>query len=103
MSSKRNQSKKDEFQPVGDAIRQLLNSYQLTSKYDETNLLNSWEKIVGKPIAKRTKKVFIRNKVLFVEFESSSMKHDFALHKSHILEMLQKEFGGQIVTEIIVM
>lgn len=102
MSNKRNQSK-DEFQPLGDAIRQLLNSYHLTSKFDETNLLNSWEKIVGKPIAKRTKKVFIKNKVLFVEFDSSSMKHDFVLHKGHIIEMLKKEFGDQIVTEIIVM
>jgi len=102
MSNKRNQSK-DEFQPLGDAIRQLLSSYHLTSKYDETNLINSWEKIVGKPIAKRTKKVFIKNKVLFVEFDSSSMKNDFALHKGHIVEMLKKEFGDQIVTEIIVM
>jgi len=95
--------RKNEFQPVSDAIRELLNSYQLTSKFDEANLINSWEKIVGKPIAKRTKKVFIRNKVLFVEFDSSSMKHDFALHKAHIVELLKKEFGDQVVTEIIVM
>ena len=101
--SRKKDPAKDEFQPVGDAIRQLLNSYHLTSKYDETNLLNSWEKIVGKPIAKRTKKVFIKNKVLFVEFDSSSMKHDFALHKLHIIDMLKKEFGDHIVTEIIVM
>ncbi len=94
---------KGEVQPLGQAIRQLLNSYQITSKFDETNLINSWEKIVGKPIAKRTKKVFIKDKVLFVEFDSSSMKHDFVLYKSKVLELLQKEFGDQIVTEIIVM
>jgi predicted nucleic acid-binding Zn ribbon protein len=90
-------------QPLGQAIRQLLNSYQLTTKFDEATLINSWEKLVGKPIAKRTKKLYVRNKVLFVEFDSSSMKHDFVLHKSKVLELLKKEFGDQIVTEIIIM
>jgi predicted nucleic acid-binding Zn ribbon protein len=97
-------SKRDkEIKPLGQAIRQLLNSYQLTTKFDEANLINSWEKIVGKPIAKRTKKVFIRNKVLFIEFDSASMKHDFVLHKNKVLDLLRKEFGDQIVTEIIIM
>jgi predicted nucleic acid-binding Zn ribbon protein len=91
------------IQPLGQAIRQLLNSYHLTTKFDEATLINSWEKLVGKPIAKRTKKLYVRNKVLFVEFDSSSMKHDFVLHKSKVLELLKKEFGDQIVTEIIIM
>jgi predicted nucleic acid-binding Zn ribbon protein len=91
------------IQPLGQAIRQLLNSYQLTTKFDEATLISSWEKLVGKPIAKRTKKLYVRNKVLFVEFDSSSMKHDFVLHKSKVLELLKKEFGDQIVTEIIIM
>jgi predicted nucleic acid-binding Zn ribbon protein len=95
--------KPHEITPLGQAIRQLLNTYQLTTKFDEATLINSWEKIVGTPIAKRTKKVYIRNKVLFVEFDSSSMRHDFVLHKSKVLELLAKEFGDKIVTEIIIM
>jgi predicted nucleic acid-binding Zn ribbon protein len=102
MDKRRNKSK-GEIQPVAEAIRQLLNSYQLTSKFDEASLINSWERLVGKPIAKRTKKVYIRNKVLFVEFDSSSMKHDFVIHKTKVLDLLKKEFGDQVVTEIIIM
>ena len=94
---------KGEIQPLGEAIRQLLNSYQLTSKFDEANLINSWERIVGTPISKRTKKVYIRNKVLFVEFDSSSMKHDFVLHKNKVLDLLRKEFGDNIINEIVIM
>jgi predicted nucleic acid-binding Zn ribbon protein len=102
MNRKKDKSR-NEAQPVGDAIRELLKSYHLTTKFDEATLVNSWEKMVGKPIAKRTKKVFIRDKVLFVEFDSPSMKHDFTLHKTHILELFKKEFGAQIITEIIIM
>ena len=96
-------NKKNEFQSVGQAIRDLLNSYRLSSKYDEANIIESWERLVGKPIANRTKKIYIRNKVLFVEFDSPTMRHDFSLHKIEVLEVFRKEFGDGVITEIIAM
>ncbi len=93
----------EEFQSVGDAIRNLLNSYNLSTRFDEANLLGSWERLVGKPIAKRTKKIYIKNQVLFVEFDSPSMRHDFEFHKAHVLEVFKKEFGEGIITGIIAM
>jgi len=94
---------KNEIQSVGQAIRELFNTYRLTSKFDEANLIDSWERLVGKPIAKRTKKLYIRNKVLFVEFDSPTMRHDFSLHRTHILDVFKKEFGEGVITEIIAM
>ena len=88
---------------MGQAIRELLNSYRLTTKFDEANLIGSWERLAGKPISKRTKKIYIRNKVLFVELDSPSMKHDFSMHKGQVLELFKKEFGPGIITDIIVM
>jgi len=96
-------NKKNEFQSVGQAIRDLLNSYKLTSRFDEARLLDSWEVMVGKPIARRTKKLFIKNKVLFVEFDSPTMRNDFSFHKAQVLEMFRKEFGEGVITEIIAM
>jgi predicted nucleic acid-binding Zn ribbon protein len=96
-------NKKNEFQSVGQAIRDLLNSYRLTNKYDEANIIESWERLVGKPIASRTRKVFIKNKVLFVEFDSPTMRHDFSLHKTEVLALFRQEFGEGVITEIIAM
>lgn len=95
--------KKEEFQTVGDAIRNLLNSYNLSNRFDEANLINSWERLVGSPIARRTKKLYIRNNVLFVEFDSPSMRHDFEFHRAHVLEMFKKEFGAGVISNIIAM
>ena len=93
--------KGEEFESVGQAIRNLLNSYNLTGRFDEANLLASWERLVGVPIAKRTRKLYIRNKVLFVEFDSPSMRHDFEFHKNHVLELFKKEFGEGVITGIV--
>ena len=96
-------NKKNEFQSVGQAIRDLLNTYRLSNKFDEASIIDAWERLVGKPIASRTKKVFIKNKVLFVEFGSPTMRHDFSLHKTEVLEVFRKEFGEGVITEIIAM
>jgi predicted nucleic acid-binding Zn ribbon protein len=88
---------------IGDAIQELLKTYNIKSKFDEANLVQSWERLVGKPVAKRTKKVVVRNKVLFVELDSPGMKHDLNLHKSKILEMFAREFGAGIISEIVIM
>ncbi|HMJ71187.1 MAG TPA: DUF721 domain-containing protein [Cyclobacteriaceae bacterium] len=90
-------------QHIGDAIQELLRSYHIKSKFDEATLVASWERLVGKPVAKRTKKVSVRNKVLFVELDSPAMKNDLNLHKSQILAVFAKEFGKDVIKEIVIM
>jgi predicted nucleic acid-binding Zn ribbon protein len=93
----------NEVQHIGQAIQQLLKDFHIKSKFDEANLVASWERLVGKPIARRTRKVFVRNKVVFVELDSPAMKHDLNLHKVQILEIFRKEFGKDAVGDLVIM
>jgi predicted nucleic acid-binding Zn ribbon protein len=88
---------------ISQAIQELLKVQHLKPKFDEASVVASWERIVGKAIAKRTKRVFVRNKVLFVELQSPSMKQDLGYHKSQMLELFTKEFGEGVVSEIVFM
>ncbi len=88
---------------ISQAIQEMLKSQHLKPKFDEANVIVSWEKIVGKSVAKQTKRVSIRNKVLFVELLSPSFKHELTYHKAHLIELLEKEFGKGVVGEIILM
>ena len=96
-------SRSDSAIHISQAIQELLKSHHLKPKFDEANLIASWERIVGKAIAKRTKRIFVRNKVLFVELHSPAMKHDLGYHKGHMLEIFKKEFGEGVVAEIVFM
>jgi len=91
------------FLHVGKAIESMLREFHIKSKFDEANVVASWERLVGKPIAKRTKKVYVRNKVIFVELDSPSMKNDLQFHKTQILEIFRKEFGVETVGDIVLM
>ena len=88
---------------IGEAIKELLKQYHIEGKFDEANIISSWERLVGTPIAKRTKKVFVRNHVLFVELTSPSLKHDLNYSKTHILDLFQKEFGKEAIKEVVLM
>jgi predicted nucleic acid-binding Zn ribbon protein len=88
---------------VSEVIKELLKQYHIEQKFDEASIVTSWERLVGAAIAKRTKKVFMRNQVLFVELTSPSLKHDLSYSKTHILELFQKEFGKESVKEIVLM
>ncbi len=92
-----------EFQHIGQAINQLLKEYHLKPRFDEANVVSSWERIVGKPVAKHTKRIYIRNKVLFIELDSPAMKNDLSFHKNHLLKMVENEFGKDVLKEIVLM
>ena len=96
-------SSKSEAVHISQAIQELLKTQHLKPKFDEASVVVSWERIVGKSIAKRTKRIYIRNKVLFVELQSPSLKQDLGYHKSHMLELFRKEFGDGVVSEIVFM
>ncbi|MEO1051506.1 MAG: DUF721 domain-containing protein [Bacteroidota bacterium] len=95
--------RKSDTSQIGDAIGDLLKSYNLKSKFDETQLVSSWQDLMGKPIALKTKKIFIKDKVLFVEITSAPLKHELNMSKSKIKEILQREFGQDIIAEVIIM
>ena len=49
--------KRNNQQTLGEAISEMLRVFGLQQKLDETKLITSWEKVMGKTIAKHTTRV----------------------------------------------
>ena len=86
---------------AGDAIKELLKTYRIQSKYSQTEVKSSWERLMGKTVASRTKKLFFKKNVLFVEISSAPLKQELNMGKSKVIAILQKEFGTTVVEEIV--
>ena len=80
----------------------MLKRFRIEDKFDETNLISQWEKVMGVPIAKRTTKIYIRNKKLFVHLNSAPLKHELNMSRDRILVLLTKELGKPIVNEVVI-
>ena len=60
-------------------------------KFDETHAVESWEAVVGKAVANRTKEIFIREKKLFVRIESSVVKNELTIMRAKIIDNLNEK------------
>lgn len=86
-----------------DAIDQMLNVYKLRRKYDETALINAWPELMGKAIANRTTKIYIRDRKLFVYLESSVIRNELMMMRSAIIEKMNDLAGTKVIEEVILM
>ncbi len=85
---------------IKEAIEAMLDSYKLRGKFDEIKLINSWETMMGKPIARRTEKIFLNKKVLFVKLNSAPLRHELTIAKSKVLEIIHKNFDDSLVNDV---
>lgn len=88
--------------PIRELVDKMLRAYGLSDKLDEVELIQSWEKIVGKMISKHTKDIYFRNKVLYLELDSSALKHELNLAKSKLRDKLNGDLGKNLVNEIVI-
>jgi len=86
---------------VKDVMGQMLETYQLSRRFKESRLLASWTELMGKPIAEYTEKLFIKDRILYVEIASASLKEELCMTKSLVLQLLNKPFNEQIIDRII--
>ena len=71
-----------------DAIEQMLNVYKIKRRFDETAVVAAWPELVGKPVANRTKELFIRDKKLFLRIESSVIKNELMMMRNQIMDKI---------------
>jgi|APFEC2959095171_1045051.scaffolds.fasta_scaffold00089_52 hypothetical protein len=84
-----------------EAIGELLNTYQIRGKFNETYLVTYWEKLMGSCIASRTSRLFVNNKKLYVQIDSAPLKNELVMAKSKMIELLNREIGEVVIEEVV--
>ena len=99
--NKENSSRRPGVRPLGEIIEQLLYTYRIKGRFDETHVTAFWEKIVGKTIASRTETVYVKDKVLFLKIESAPLRNELVLAKSKLILMVNREYDYEIINDIV--
>ena len=85
---------------LGEAIERLLKAYRLDGKMLELDVISSWEEMMGKAIALRTTKIFIKDGVLHLEISSSVMRDELKFGKQVIIERVNQKAGTALIHDI---
>ncbi len=94
-------SRRPGITPLKDAIEQMLERYQLRNRFDQSYVVAHWDKIMGSTIASRTKKIFIKDRSLYLQIESAPLRNELVRAKSKIIELINREMKSDLINEVI--
>ena len=89
-------------QKIDDLIRQVLKENNLDGRLKEYELVNSWEKVIGKSVANATTDIYIRNRKLFVKVRSSVIRNELLMIREGLVRALNREVRANIIDDIVV-
>lgn len=95
--------KRSNQQTIGEAINEMLRVFGLQQKLDETKLIASWEKVMGKTIAKHTTRLYINKKKLFIHLNSSAARETLSYEREKIISLMNEEAGKPLIEEVVLL
>ncbi|MCU0441150.1 MAG: DUF721 domain-containing protein [Bacteroidia bacterium] len=89
-------------QSLKEVISELFESNHMSSKLKEAQLIQNWETLVGKLIAKNTLKIFIHQRKLHLHLESAALRTELTYSKSKLIEVINTDAGCQLIDDIVI-
>jgi predicted nucleic acid-binding Zn ribbon protein len=93
--------KRSNTQSLADAIREYLQESRLEKPLKERKLVQSWEKLLGKSVAKATTKIYIKGGTLYVHLNSSVVKNELYMLQDEIVRKLNESAGEELVSSMV--
>lgn len=94
--------KRSKTQPLKAVIEEYLKVLKMSTKLKEVGLIGSWERVVGRTIAKATKDIYIKDRKLFITLNSSVIRNELDLIKEPLVVRLNEEAKADVIDEIVV-
>jgi hypothetical protein len=93
--------RRSNVQNISEVVSELLKKFNIDHKIKEIRLINSWEEVLGKNVARVTTKIFIKNRILFVYLQSPVVRNELMMLKSGILKALNDKAGELLIDDIV--
>jgi predicted nucleic acid-binding Zn ribbon protein len=86
---------------LAEAMQDYIREMKLGDKLREVNIIDSWEEMVGKAIANRTSKVYIKDSILYVNLKSSVVRNELMMIREALRQKINEKAGGEYIKEIV--
>ena len=86
--------------PLKKIVENLFKEQKLEGKYIATKIPTIWADAVGKYIAERTTKIFVKNGVLYVFMSSGPLKQEMSHNKGKLISLVNQSLGSDYIKSI---
>jgi predicted nucleic acid-binding Zn ribbon protein len=88
---------------INEVLKDYIKALGVEDKLKEAGLINSWEKLVGKMVAKSTRKIEINKGIMYVHLNSSIVRNELMMIRNELLKRLNENAGSELIKEIVLM
>ena len=89
-----------EVKSVADVLQQLLREEGLETPLQQKRLIDSWETMTGRIVARYTTEKFIQNQTLYVKIVNPALRQDLAMMRQQLVKRLNEQVGSFIISDI---
>jgi hypothetical protein len=93
--------KRKEVQKISSLLREFVSAYKLEQGLAEYRIQKSWRELLGPAISKKTDRMYIRNRKLFVYIQSSVIRNELMMIKDTLIPRLNDEAGMDLIDDIV--
>jgi len=86
-----------------EALKKVVDNYQLSQKLNEVKLNDLWEELAGKTIKEHTTRIEIKEKTLYIKVDSSVVRQELNFIKSRLKKVINNRFGSEYINQITVL
>ncbi|MCK5823607.1 MAG: DUF721 domain-containing protein [Bacteroidales bacterium] len=94
--------RRQKVEKLNDVISQYLKALRIDKKMKQVSLINSWEEIIGKNVARATSKIFFKKRILFVYINSAVIRNELLMIKDELKKRLNEQAKETLVDDIVI-
>ena len=89
--------RKDNQIKIGDALKELMDTYKLNVKMNEVRLYEAWGKVLAPTIENHTVSKQLIDGKLLIRLDSAALRNELSFAKSKIIKSLNEELGLSLI------
>lgn len=69
----------------------------------QAKVVNLWQPLMGDLINRYTEKIYVKNKVLFIQVSQAALKNELLYLQDQIIEKINKEIGEEAINKVVLL
>ncbi|MFT5917641.1 MAG: hypothetical protein ACI81T_004158 [Bacteroidia bacterium] len=86
---------------ISEVMTKLMKSYGLGRNYEEYQITQIYNKLMGNTIVRYTKDVFFKEGRLYVTITNGVIREELNMGKTPFIKMMNEELGEQVILDVV--
>ncbi|HCN53296.1 MAG: DUF721 domain-containing protein [Prevotella sp.] len=91
---------KRDVKTLGEVLQKLLRDEGLETPLQQKRLIDAWDTVTGKTVARYSGEKFIKNQTLYVKILNPALRQDLSMMRTQLVKRLNESVGALVITDV---